>query len=206
MQDAHTTREAIGPQPGRWSLAVSGIAIVCFVALLALAWLSASTLFLIFAGILLAVFLDGLTRILGSVLALRRGLRLGVVTLGLGGLCVGLVGYGGAMVVQQTRDLGQTVQEQSGTVRDWLKSYGIDSPALEGLGTQKPDTTPKEPPKPQADEDATSQNAPAAEGPASNEGKPSGDRKPQSETAAGASIPSASSILGLNRAGFPGGS
>ena len=65
MQDAHTTREAIGPQPGRWSLAVSGIAIVCFVALLALAWLSASTLFLIFAGILLAVFLDGLTRILG---------------------------------------------------------------------------------------------------------------------------------------------
>ncbi|GJD95466.1 AI-2E family transporter [Methylobacterium iners] len=196
MQDADTTREAAGPQPGTWSLTVSGIAVVCFVALLALAWLSASTLFLIFAGILLAVFLDGLTRVLGSVLPLRRGLRLALVSLVLAGLAISLVGYGGAMVVQQARDLGRTVQEQSGTVRDWLKSYGIDSPALEGLGAKKPDSAPTEPPKPQAEEDAKPQSPPAAEGTAASDGKPPSDRKPQSETAAGASMPNASSILG----------
>jgi predicted PurR-regulated permease PerM len=196
MQDADTTREAVGPQPRTWSLTVSGIAVVCFVALLALAWLSASTLFLIFAGILLAVFLDGLTRVLGSVLPLRRGLRLALVSLVLAGLAISLVGYGGAMVVQQARDLGRTVQEQSGTVRDWLKSYGIDSPALEGLGAKKPDTAPTEPPKPQAEEDAKPQSAPATDGTAASEGKPPSDRKPQSETAAGASMPNASSILG----------
>lgn len=196
MQNADTTREAVGPQPGTWSLAASGIAVVCFVALLALAWLSASTLFLIFAGILLAVFLDGLTRVLGSVLPLRRGLRLALVSLVLAGLGISLVGYGGAMVVQQARDLGRTVQEQSGTVRDWLKSYGIDSPALEGLGAKKADTGSLEPPKPQAEDHVKPQNAPAAEGSAANEGKASSDRKPQGETAAGASMPNASSILG----------
>lgn len=196
MQDADTTREAAGPQPGTWSLTVSGIAVVCFVALLALAWLSASTLFLIFAGILLAVFLDGLTRVLGSVLPLRRGLRLALVSLVLAALAISLVGYGGAMVVQQARDLGRTVQEQSGTVRDWLKSYGIDSPALEGLGAKKPDTAPTEPPKPQAEEDTKPQSAPAAESTAASDGKPPSDRKPQSETAASASMPNASSILG----------
>jgi predicted PurR-regulated permease PerM len=197
MQDAVTTRDVAGPRPGTWSLAVSGIAVVCFVALLALAWLSASTLLLIFAGILLAVFLDGLTRILGSVLPLRRGWRLALVSLVLAGLAIGLVGYGGAMLVQQARDLGRTVQEQSGTVRDWLKSYGIDSPALESLGAKKPDTGSTEPPaKPQAEADVKSQNAPAAEDAAANDGNPPSDRKPRSETAAGASMPNASSILG----------
>ncbi len=60
----------VGPWRGAAPLAGSGIAVVCFTAALALAWMSSGTLLLIFAGMLLAVFLDGLTRALGYVLPL----------------------------------------------------------------------------------------------------------------------------------------
>ena len=65
----------VGPWRGTAPLAASGIAVVCFVAALALAWMSAGTLLLIFAGVLLGVFLDGLTRGLGRVLPLPRALH-----------------------------------------------------------------------------------------------------------------------------------
>ena len=57
-------QDADGParsRRGTAPLAASGIIVVCFVAALALAWMSAGTLLLIFAGVLLGVFLDGLT-------------------------------------------------------------------------------------------------------------------------------------------------
>ncbi|MCJ2034167.1 AI-2E family transporter [Methylobacterium sp. J-068] len=122
--------DSAGPQPRGWSPAVSGIAVVAFVALLALAWMAASTLLLVFAGILLGVFLDGLTRLLGKVLPAGRGLRLSLVSLALAGFTLGLVAFGGATIVQQGRDLGQTVAAQAGTVREKLKDYGIDVPEI----------------------------------------------------------------------------
>ena len=124
------SEEPAGPRPRGWSLAVSGIAVVAFIALLALAWMAASTLLLVFAGILLGVFLDGLTRLLGQVLPAGRGLRLSLVSLVLAGLTLGLIAFGGATIVQQGRDLGQTVAAQAGTVRDRLKDYGIDVPDI----------------------------------------------------------------------------
>ncbi|MCJ2043122.1 AI-2E family transporter [Methylobacterium sp. J-078] len=122
--------EPAGPRPRDWSLAVSGIAVVAFIAVLALAWMAASTLLLVFAGILLGVFLDGLTRLLGKVLPAGRGLRLSLVSLVLAGLTLALIAFGGATIVQQGRDLGQTVAAQAGTVRDRLKDYGIDVPEI----------------------------------------------------------------------------
>ena len=122
--------EPAGPRPRDWSLAVSGIAVVAFIAILALAWMAASTLLLVFAGILLGVFLDGLTRLLGKVLPAGRGLRLSLVSLVLAGLTLALIAFGGATIVQQGRDLGQTVAAQAGTVRDRLKDYGIDVPEI----------------------------------------------------------------------------
>lgn len=148
MQDSHAGRTAdvpAGPRPGTWSLAVSGIAVVAFAALLAFAWMAASTLFLIFAGLLLAVFLDGLTQLLGRILPLGRGWRLTLVGAALAALCLGLIAYGGATLVQQGRDLGQTIRTQSGTVRDWLKGYGVEIPALpgpKGAGASGPDGKP----------------------------------------------------------------
>lgn len=115
-------------------LAASGIAVASFVALLALAWMSIGTLFLVFAGMLLGVFLDGLTRGLGYAVPLPRAVRLTVVSLLLAAGTAGLIGFGGATVVQQGRDLGETVRKQSGTVKDWLSSYGIQVPTFPALG------------------------------------------------------------------------
>jgi predicted PurR-regulated permease PerM len=130
--------EPAGPRPRSWSLAVSGIAVVAFMAVLALAWMAASTLLLVFAGILLGVFLDGLTRLLGQVLPGSRGLRLSLVSLVLAGLTLALIAFGGATIVQQGRDLGQTVASQADTVRDRLKDYGIDIPEIApGKGSGK---------------------------------------------------------------------
>jgi predicted PurR-regulated permease PerM len=135
MHTPFLSEDSAGPRPRDWSLAVSGIAVVAVIALLALAWMAASTLLLVFAGILLGVFLDGLTRLLGKVLPAGRGVRLTLVSLVLAGLTLGLVAFGGATIVQQGRDLGQTVAAQAGTVRDRLKDYGIDVPgAIPGKG------------------------------------------------------------------------
>ena len=127
----------VGPWRGTLPLAASGIAVVSFVAFLALAWMSVGTLFLVFAGVLLGVFLDGLTRGLGHLLPLPRGLRLTIASLAVAAAAIGLIGFGGATVVQQGRDLGQTIKGQAGTVTTWLSSYGIDLPLLESVGDPK---------------------------------------------------------------------
>ncbi|MCJ2129543.1 AI-2E family transporter [Methylobacterium sp. E-045] len=134
MQQGTPIKDEPGPHPANWSPAASGIAVVAFIALLILAWTAASTLLLIFAGILLGVFLDGLTRLLGQVIGLGRGMRLTIVSLILGGLTLGFLVFGGATVVQQGRELGQTVTKQAGSVRDRLKEYGIDLPAFSAPG------------------------------------------------------------------------
>ncbi|MDP4023876.1 AI-2E family transporter [Methylobacterium sp. NEAU 140] len=120
----------VGPWRGAAPLAGSGIAVVCFVAALALAWMSAGTLLLIFAGVLLGVFLDGLTRGLGRVLPLPRGLRLTLASVAVAALGVGFAVYGSATVVQQSRDLGGTIKAQADAVNGWLSQRGIDVPIL----------------------------------------------------------------------------
>ncbi|WP_187193589.1 MULTISPECIES: AI-2E family transporter [unclassified Methylobacterium] len=120
----------VGPWRGALPLAASGIAVVCFVAALALAWMSVGTLLLIFAGVLLGVFLDGLTRGLGHVLPLPRGLRLTIASLAVAVGVIGFASYGGATIVQQGRDLGTTIKNQAGTVSSWLSERGIDVPSL----------------------------------------------------------------------------
>lgn len=127
---------SIGPR----RLTAAGIAVVSFAAALWLAWTASATLLLIFSGILFAVFLDGLTRGLGYVLPLPRGLRLTIATLALAGLSLALVAFGGATVATQARDLGTTVRQQSETVRTWLKDHGIELDFAQGPETsaQKP--------------------------------------------------------------------
>ena len=117
-----------GPGRDARPLALWGIGVVCFCALLALAWMAVDTLLLIFSGVLLGVFLDGLTRALGLALPLPRWLRLTAVCLVLAAATAGLASVGGATIAQQGRDLGQTVSAQAGTVRDWLAQRGIDVP------------------------------------------------------------------------------
>ncbi|TXN20583.1 AI-2E family transporter [Methylobacterium sp. WL9] len=123
----------VGPWRGARPLVGSGIAVVAFVALLALCWLASATLLLIFAGVLLGVFLDGLTRGLKYVLPIPRALRLLIASLAVAGFLVGMSAVGGATIAQQGRELGQTIQNQSGTIRDWLKDHGVSLDKLEAL-------------------------------------------------------------------------
>ncbi len=120
----------VGSWRGIAPLAASGIAVVCFMAALALAWMSVGTLLLIFAGVLLGVFLDGLTRGLGHIAPLPRGVRLTIASLAVAVAVVSFGSYGGATIVQQGRDLGTTIKDQAGTVTSWLAERGIDVPSF----------------------------------------------------------------------------
>ncbi len=64
----------------------------------------------------------------GQVMPAGRGLRLSLVSLVLAGLTLGLVAFGGATIVQQGRDLGQTVAAQAGAVRDKLQATASTCP------------------------------------------------------------------------------
>ena len=54
-----------------WAIAIGGIGIVLFAALLLFAWQFAATLFLLFAGMLLGVGLNAMTTLLGRLTASR---------------------------------------------------------------------------------------------------------------------------------------
>ncbi|GJD36675.1 AI-2E family transporter [Methylobacterium aerolatum] len=127
----HQLDGPVGPWRGAAPLAGSGIAVVCFTAALALAWMSAGTLLLIFAGMLLGVFLDGLTRALAYVLPLPRSLRLTLASLAVAVCAVSFATYGSATVAQQGRDLGSTIKTQADFVNGWLSEHGIDVPLLQ---------------------------------------------------------------------------
>src|SRR6201987_3195706 len=64
-----------------WAIAVGGIGVVLFAALLWFVWHYAATLFVIFAGMLLGVGLNAMTELLGRVVRLPQPLRLVIVCL-----------------------------------------------------------------------------------------------------------------------------
>src|ERR1700748_653745 len=84
-----------------WAIAVGGIAIILFAALLWFAWRYAATLFLIFAGMLLGVGLNAMTNLLGRITRLPQTLRLVMVCLTLAVMLTGVLMLGGATIAQQ---------------------------------------------------------------------------------------------------------
>ena len=86
-----------------WAISVGGIGAIGFAALLLFAWVFATTLFLIFAGILLGVALNAMTNLLGRVVRLPHALRLTLVCLVLAGLLSGVVFLGGSTIAQQAK-------------------------------------------------------------------------------------------------------
>jgi predicted PurR-regulated permease PerM len=109
-----------------WAISVGGIGIVGFAALLLFTWYFAATLFLIFAGILLGVALNAVTKLLGSVVKLPHSLRLTIVCLVLAGLLSGAVFLGGATIAQQATALSDTIKSQLVVVKTFLEKNGID--------------------------------------------------------------------------------
>jgi len=94
---AHERRQARNDLA--WAISVGGIGAIAFAALLLFTWNFATTLFLIFAGMLLGVALNAMTALLGRVIRLPHSLRLTVVCLVLASLLgVAAVGGGGCAV------------------------------------------------------------------------------------------------------------
>ena len=110
-----------------WAIAVGGIGVVLFAALLALTWTFAATVFLVFAGVLLAVALNAMTNRLGQLIRLPHPLRLGIVCAVLAVLLSGVVFLGGATIAQQAKALSDTIKAQLVNVKSFLDKNGIDT-------------------------------------------------------------------------------
>jgi len=114
-----------------WAISVGGIGVVAFAALLLFTWYFAATLFLIFAGMLLGVALNAMTKLLGRVVNLPHSLRLTIVCLVLAGLLSGVVFLGGATIAQQATVLSNTIKSQLVNVKAFLEKNGIDTSYLD---------------------------------------------------------------------------
>jgi predicted PurR-regulated permease PerM len=114
-----------------WSIAVGGIAVVAFAALLLFAWFFAASLFLIFAGILLGVFLNAVTEIFGQVTRLGHTLRLAIVCIVLVTMFCGVLVLGGSTIAQQATVLSNTIKSQIGNVKGFLEQHGVDTSFLD---------------------------------------------------------------------------
>ena len=117
------------------SIAAGGNGIVAFGAALALAWYSAATLFMLFAGILFGVFLTAMADLLRRVFGGNQTLRLVIVCLLFTGLLSGVVVLGGATIAQQATALSSTLRAQLGNAKDFLEKQGIDTSFL-NVGTK----------------------------------------------------------------------
>jgi predicted PurR-regulated permease PerM len=110
-----------------WAISVGGIGAIGFAALLLFTWYFAATLFLIFAGMLLAVGLNAMTSLLGRVVRLPHSLRLAIVCLVLAGLLSGVAFLGGATIKEQATALSDTIKSQLVGVKAFLERNGIDT-------------------------------------------------------------------------------
>jgi predicted PurR-regulated permease PerM len=110
-----------------WAISVGGISAIGFATLLLFTWYFAATLFLIFAGMLLAVALNAMTTLLGRVVRLPHSLRLAIVCLVLAGLLSGVVFLGGATIKEQATALSDTIKSQLVGVKAFLERNGIDT-------------------------------------------------------------------------------
>lgn len=121
------------PRPQRSlaaSIALGGCGIVAFAALLAVAWHSAATIFLLFSGVLFGVFLVAVSDLLGRLIGGPHVLRLVVVCLFLTGLFSTVIALGGATIAGQATALSSTIRSQVGTVKTFLEERGVDTSFL----------------------------------------------------------------------------
>lgn len=150
-----------------WSIAVGGIGIVLFAALLLFAWSFSPTLFLLFAGMLLGVGLNAMSTHLGRLARLPHALRLGIVCLALAGLLTGIVFLGGTTIADQAKVLSSTIKSQLGSVKTFLEQHGVDTSYLDfanAAGEAKPEGTTTTTPAPAPSHGLPGANALASSG------------------------------------------
>ena len=145
-----------------WAISVGGIGIVLFAALLLFAWAFATTLFLIFAGMLLGVALNAMSNLLGRLVKLPHALRLTIVCLALAGLLSGIVFLGGTTIAQQATVLSNTLKSQIVNVKAFLEKQGIDASYLDFANQNAAATDSSAPATPGAAPAAPTHNLPSA--------------------------------------------
>ncbi|MCK1384709.1 AI-2E family transporter [Bradyrhizobium sp. 21] len=130
-----------------WSISVGGIGIVLFTAMLVFTWYFATTLLLIFAGMLLGVGLNALTNALGRRVHLPHAVRLAIVCTALALVLAGVGYLGGATIAEQATALSTTIKSQIANVKSFLDNHGIDTSFFD-LGNAAPDSSPNPPSAP----------------------------------------------------------
>ena len=123
-----------------WAISVGGIGVVLFTAMLVFTWYFATTLLLIFTGMLLGVALNALTNALGRRVHLPHPVRLAIVCVVLAVLLAGVAYLGGATIAEQASLLSKTIKSQIGNVKTFLDSHGIDTSFFD-LGNAASDTS-----------------------------------------------------------------
>jgi predicted PurR-regulated permease PerM len=96
-------------------------------AALFLAWMAADTLFLIFAGLLVAALLDACTRGLTKVLRIGHGWNLAIVTAGIAVFMAGLLVWSGFSIALQIQDLLQALNQQLHALEGEMAAFGLAS-------------------------------------------------------------------------------
>lgn len=91
-------------------------------------WTASNAILLIFAGILFAAFLDGLTRLLGKAVSWSHGIRLAIVCAILGIVLLAGIAWGSTAVATQGSELVATLREQASQVLTWIEQRGIEMP------------------------------------------------------------------------------
>jgi predicted PurR-regulated permease PerM len=117
MESDEIARPTTERRLARESLIVAAVALGV-AAGLALAWVAASALLILFAGILFGVALDAGARSFGPVLRGYHKVRLGVVVLLFAAVVVGIAAWGGSTLVLQFGELSEIVSEQSERLMD----------------------------------------------------------------------------------------
>jgi predicted PurR-regulated permease PerM len=120
-----------------WAISVGGIGVVLFTAMLVFTWYFATTLLLIFTGMLLGVGLNALTIALGRRVHLPHAVRLAIVCVVLAVLLAGVAYLGGATIAEQASVLSKTIKSQISNVRSFLENHGIDTSVFD-LGNAAP--------------------------------------------------------------------
>ncbi len=118
---------------GGWRSIAVGLLVVLAVGLvLAFLWFTASSLFVVFAGVLCAAFLDACARGLRPILPIGRVWRLSIVIVVLTGITALALLRGAAKLPEQVRALIAIIDAQIDVLQERLLAFGIDSLGPEG--------------------------------------------------------------------------
>jgi predicted PurR-regulated permease PerM len=115
-----TTRASLG-----WRTATIAGVVLAIAACLFLIIYASSGFLLLFAGILFAVFLDALTRALGVIAPIGRGLRLTIVCIATSLAAIGFITSVGVTAVSQTPDLIRTLEREIRSIEQMLQEYNV---------------------------------------------------------------------------------